>query len=887
MPNAATATTQPLALALRALELANAEPGRALRLSATVDAADPEAWSVAEHARGLAAKELHDLVAARAHLREAIRVATRAGLSQRAAEARISLSFVLLSSGGTASALREVERAGELLRGPDAARLQMRRALILQRLGRLDEALDGYRGALRIFRRAGDELWEAKLLCNRGVLHGYRGEFAAAERDLLRSEQLHTAQGQHLAAAQVRHNLGFVAARRGDVPAALAWYDAAEDDHRALGLTDWVGMSDRCELLLSVRLLRDARELAEHAVAQLARGGLAPDLAEAQLLLSQVALLQDDGATARHHAEDARRAFMRQRRPGWAALARYVRLRADVRETPAALGLLSLAQRVARELAGVGWALPAMDARLLSGQLALELDKVGTARRNLEVARTARFKGPVELRARAWHAEALLRLADGDRRGADGALRAGMRVLERHRTTLGATELRAHVGGHAGELATLGLRLALEANSPDRVFAWAERWRAGALQQRPVRPPDDEAMAADLAELRDVVAQINAAALAAADTRRLVARQATLERAIQRRTRRTAGPGHAPPTGGAVSAAELAPLLGDQALVEFFQLDGELFAVVVTEHQRRVERLGRHQEATTELEHLLAAMRRIAHGRAGPSSLAAACDAVEYAAARLDKQLLSPLRELLAERSLVVVPTGALHALPWALLPSCANRPVTVAPSAGLWCQSRASARSRAVALIACPEPPHALSEVVALQQHYPNAAVVTGTAATTAAVMDAIDGSQLAHLACHGRFRSDNPLFSSLELADGPLTVYDIERLSHPPQTLVLSACESGLSGVARGDELMGLAAALIAMGTSSIVASVVPVPDRETKTLMLRLHHHAARGSSAPDALAAAQRELAAEGAVPLVHSAGFVAFGGRATGGALATE
>ena len=81
-----------------------------------------------------------------------------------------------------------------------------------------------------------------------------------------------------------------------------------------------------------------------------------------------------------------------------------------------------------------------------------------------------------------------------------------------------------------------------------------------------------------------------------------------------------------------------------------------------------------------------------------------------------------------------------------------------------------------------------------------------------------ALDGADSVHVAAHGRFRDDNPLFCSLELADGNVTVYDLERLRKVPQRIVLSSCESGLSAVHAGDELMGFTAALFALGTCTI---------------------------------------------------------------------
>jgi CHAT domain-containing protein len=115
--------------------------------------------------------------------------------------------------------------------------------------------------------------------------------------------------------------------------------------------------------------------------------------------------------------------------------------------------------------------------------------------------------------------------------------------------------------------------------------------------------------------------------------------------------------------------------------------------------------------------------------------------------------------------------------------------------------------------------------EVVELASQYRSATVLTGAAATAEAVRSALDGAALVHVAAHGRFRADNPLFSSLTLADGPLTVYDLETVRRAPHTLVLSACESGLSDVRPGDELMGLAAALFSLNSRTLLTIFLPL--------------------------------------------------------------
>src|SRR5256885_17217424 len=54
-------------------------------------------------------------------------------------------------------------------------------------------------------------------------------------------------------------------------------------------------------------------------------------------------------------------------------------------------------------------------------------------------------------------------------------------------------------------------------------------------------------------------------------------------------------------------------------------------------------------------------------------------------ARRLDSALLGPIRDLIGDRPLVVVPSSSIRGLPWSALPSCTGRPVSVTPSANSW----------------------------------------------------------------------------------------------------------------------------------------------------------------------------------------------------------
>jgi CHAT domain-containing protein len=219
------------------------------------------------------------------------------------------------------------------------------------------------------------------------------------------------------------------------------------------------------------------------------------------------------------------------------------------------------------------------------------------------------------------------------------------------------------------------------------------------------------------------------------------------------------------------------------------------------------------------------------------------------------------------------------------LLPSLRDRAVSVAPSARAWLRASQSGPfgdDRTV-LVAGPGLGAAGAEVRTLARQYRDATVLGEGTATTARVLAAIDGAGLAHIAAHGRFRADSPMFSSLRLDDGPMTVHDVERLRRAPARLILPSCESGLLAPAGADELLGLASALLPLGTASIVASVAQVNDVAAAPLMLALHRRLQASGQQPGAVAAALRDARADARQataddPVMTAAGwsFIALG-----------
>ncbi|HMA47479.1 MAG TPA: hypothetical protein VKP11_09815, partial [Frankiaceae bacterium] len=499
--------------AVEALRLVDGQPAHAWSLACeAARRADAErdhgATAVAERARGLAALHLAHLDTAVRHLRVAVAAAGRARSPHLVGEARMSLAFVLNRRGEPRRALRVVDAALADLAGVARARALAQRGAILQQLGRLDEALAGYRAALPVLRVAGDDVWVQRVLSNRAVLNVYRSNLPAAESDLLEAEELCRRGALELQLAFVHENLGFVHTRRGDVPAALHHLDEAERRYQALHVPFGSVLVDRSELLLSVRLVGEGRDAAERATGEFTRLRRRIHLPEAQLLLATAALLDDDPHGALRAARQAARTLAAQNRPEWLALARFTMVKSRLLLPDPPRVRLGQLVAVAEALATTGWAATALDARLLVARVALERHRPAQARAQLGRAAAARRRGPAEVRAGAWQAEAMLRLLDGRRGGAVRAVRAGLRVLDEHRATLGATDLRAHVSGHRTQLAELGLRIALTGGRPHQVLAWAERGRASHLLQRPVRPPQDRVLAHALAELRATIAAL-------------------------------------------------------------------------------------------------------------------------------------------------------------------------------------------------------------------------------------------------------------------------------------------------------------------------------------------------------------------------------------------
>ena len=133
----------------------------------------------------------------------------------------------------------------------------------------------------------------------------------------------------------------------------------------------------------------------------------------------------------------------------------------------------------------------------------------------------------------------------------------------------------------------------------------------------------------------------------------------------------------------------------------------------------------------------------------------------------------------------------------------------------------------RSALVVAGPRLAEAHAEAHGVAACHRRVTLLTGTEATVANVSAEMGKHDAVHFVAHGRFRHDNPLWSTIELEDGQLTVYELERLGRVPSTVVLATCESGVGGARGGAQLHGLAGTLLTMGARTIVAAIGALPD------------------------------------------------------------
>jgi CHAT domain-containing protein/tetratricopeptide (TPR) repeat protein len=320
------------------------------------------------------------------------------------------------------------------------------------------------------------------------------------------------------------------------------------------------------------------------------------------------------------------------------------------------------------------------------------------------------------------------------------------------------------------------------------------------------------------------------------------------------------------------TTAELQNSLGsDETAIEYFTTADEISAFVVTRESIDVVR---GLASKREMERTLAALRfQIEKFNYGAAYVDGFFEQLHQAANQylglLYRDLFSGIEGRLRHSRLIVIPHGALHYVPFH---SLLNRSgylvdqfeISYAPSATvlMLCremnkQSHSPSRSDKVVALGFGghDTPEVAGEIRAIGSLFPNAVKLTGNHATHDNLLRAAPSARYLHLASHGYFRRDNPMFSFLKLADSNLNFYSLLDLKLNAEMVTLSACHTGVNKVFPGDELHGLMRGFMHAGAPSLIASLWATSDESTAKLMKRMYTEISAGASKRAALRTAQ--------------------------------
>ena len=146
------------------------------------------------------------------------------------------------------------------------------------------------------------------------------------------------------------------------------------------------------------------------------------------------------------------------------------------------------------------------------------------------------------------------------------------------------------------------------------------------------------------------------------------------------------------------------------------------------------------------------------------------------------------------------------------------------------------------------------------IKEFYPQAEIYTGKDASKERLLTRSPESEVVHIGAHANIDEIDPLYSIIRLTGtatrpGDLEAHEIYQLNLSRVKLTtLSACDSGLGRVSRGDELWGFTRSFLGAGTSTLVVSLWPVEDVSTSILMAKFYEEL-RETAPPRALRAAQ--------------------------------
>lgn len=784
-------------------------------------------------------------------------------------------------------------------------------------VGNVYYMLDRYRHALKHYDRAheilqatGDEAMLAFVDYSRSNVFTEMDRPDEAQALLERAASAWDRTGRTLLAAQALYNLSYLQFLRGNFGTALTGYYQARERVAELGSTRLVAWCDLeiAEVLLVLNAFDDAAESAASARSRFTELGMPYESAKATLVCALARMGLGQFEQAQDDLTEAREVFRASGNTTFAAqtdtyLAELALKRGDA--PGAALRATSALRIFARQKLPVR----AAYSRMLAARAAYQIgDRSKAARMARASLRTIQSLFAPAVAYQCHHLLGRIERDKGRSQSALDNLRQAVETIERMRIGVAADELKATFLADKIVVYEETIAACLEDGSLaliEEAFRLVERSKSRALADllaRDVRSGfegDPQAPETGItqdggikndarARLAKLIEELNwynshasleddkgnqRRAETAHHHRRAVLR---CEREIARLFRRveiedpSLACAHQTLQASATSASDLGRALeAGETAIEYFTTGDDVCAFLISRDGLKVARaISSKRDVEERLMALRFQIEKFAYGPGYVDShFWQLKGAMDQCLSALYDLIFAPLEGMLESDCLAIIPHGALHYVPFHAL--CDRRgyylidrfEISYAPSATVLerCRAKNGGDSRDGALVAFGVPeqgtPNITEEVNALRAIFSDTTIVTGSEATRENLMRLAPRARFLHLASHGHFRRDNPMFSFLKLADSRLNFYNLLDLRLNAEMVTLSGCQTGVNKIFPGDELHGLMRGFLGAGAAALVVSLWAVNDRSTAELMSEMYTRIRAGDTKRAGLRTAQ--------------------------------
>jgi len=814
------------------------------------------------------------------------------------AQTQVAKLLVLAMLGRYEEAILTGEKALKIFIREDdqlaTGKIEMNLSNIVSRRSLHHEAEKYCLSARRRFIKVKENSWKA--MAENGLANTYAelNDFQKADRYYRIALETARAEKMRVTEAEIEASLGNLALLRGRYAEALNFLELSRQKYEELGLPHESAIADLeiADIYSELNLGKEAVAIYERVTQAFHKLGLRAEEARSRLNYGRALAFRSDDAAAMRELKHASKLFEKEKNQTGRS------------STLLSLSDLSLrqanAENARRYLIDASAALKksenprhAIQLNLLEGELFLRAGKLDSAAKKLSAANALAQKyQQSNAKQSALNSLGKVSLLRGENAKAKSFFKDSIRTIEGLRSPLGAADFSMAFFGSRLEPYKNLAQILLNQNQLSDAFKVIESCRTRSLLDAGSKRASNSKVSKKLTDkLNELRAELNFyykkfESADASETQRLKSDIDRIEAKLSDTMRQLTSLGMSGTRSKSFPREAFSlKTVQDQidrstALVEFVEFGGMISAFVVT--KEKVQFIS-DTTATSDVEQTLEELHfQFGALRYGSAQLGRFVDDLKTRANKclenLYDQLIRPLADHISKDRLVIVPVGSLNYVPFQALHDNGKYlvetfEISYAPSARVWTtlQKRRNKKIKNSLLIGLADEriPLVENEIRQLKPVVPSPTAFIGKKATFSSFIANAANFDAIHMACHGKFRSENPMFSSLHLADGWVTVRDICSQKLKAALVTLSACETGMNKIFAGEEILGLARGFLTAGADSLVVSLWAVNDAATSRLMQDLYTNLQRGTSISASLRQAQLSFIKKGEHPFYWS------------------